>query len=85
MYFCYLLLGVGILLVIAGIPMAFSKKEREQMQKRVVSELPERADITGSPDALRAVQRRGYVTLSIGIAVIILWFFLFGPQSLAIG
>ena len=85
MYIGYLLLGIGILLTIAGIGMSFSKKERERMQKRVVSELPDRAAITGSPDALQAAQRRGYITLAIGIILLILWFVFFGPQSLAIG
>jgi hypothetical protein len=78
-----LLLALSILLTIAGVAMLFSKKEREQMQKRVMSELPERAAITGSPDALKAAQHRGYITLAVGVALLILWSIFFGLQSLA--
>lgn len=85
MYLGYMLLTIGLLLTITGIGMSFSKKERQRMQKRVMTELPERSSTLGSPDALKVAQRRGYITLLVGAALLILWFFLFGFKSLAIG
>ena len=76
---------VSILLIIVGVATSFSKKERERMQKRLAIELPERAAIIRSPEALKAAQRRGYIMLIIGIILLVLWFIFFGPQSLAIG
>lgn len=79
----YVLLAASILLTITGIGMSFSKKERERIQQRIVQELPERSAITGTPEALKAAQRRGYITLAIGIILFILWFIFFGPSTLA--
>lgn len=83
MFVGHFLLGISILLTISGIGMSFSKKERERTQRRIMQELPERSAITGSPEALIAAQRRGYVTLTIGLALFILWFIFFGPETLA--
>jgi hypothetical protein len=57
--------------------MAFSKKERERMQKRVVSELPERSTVTGSAEALQIAQRRGYITLAVGVVLLLIWWLAF--------
>lgn len=69
-----IVLGLGILNLIVGIPVSFSKKERERVQKRVVTELPERSAITGAPEALRSYQRRGYIMLAAGVILVIIWF-----------
>lgn len=79
----HFLLGLSIFLTISGVGMSFSKKERERTQKRIMQELPERSAITGTPEALVATQRRGYVTLTIGVVMLILWFVFFGPETLA--
>lgn len=84
MFIGHILLGTSIILTIVGIGMSFSRKERERMQKRVAIELPERIAYTGSPEALKIVQRRGYITLTVGIILFILWLIFFGFQSLAI-
>jgi hypothetical protein len=76
-------LGASIIAVIAGISMAFSKKERERVQKRVMAELPDRSAVTGSPEAMRIVQRRGYITLVAGIISFIIWVSFFWFQSLS--
>ena len=54
--------------------MAFSKKERERMQKRVMTELPERSAYTGSPEAIQIAQRRGYITIATGVILLVIWF-----------
>ena len=74
-----LTLALSILLTIAGLAMAFSKKERERIQQRVLTELPERKAVTGSADALRVAQRRGYVTLGMGAALFIIWLVMSHP------
>ena len=71
------LLTLAILLIIAGIPMAFSKTERERMQKRVMTELPERSAYLGSPEAMQAARRRGVITLAIGFVLFLLWLITF--------
>ena len=58
--------------------MAFSQKERERTQKRVIQELPERASLFGSPEALQDAKRRGYITLVVGLTLLVAWFFVFG-------
>jgi len=68
-----LLLVVGVALIIAGIPMAFSKKERERIQKRVIAELPERSAFTGSSEALKIAQNRGFIMLALGLALVAIW------------
>ena len=78
----YILLVISLLLTIVGIGTSFSRKERERVQKRVMTELPERSAMLGSPEALKTVQRRGYITLVIGIILFIIWLSVFGFQSL---
>jgi len=67
----HIVLGLGIIMLIAGISTAFSKKTRLKLQKQVIAELPERAAYLGSPERLLVVQRRGYVTIGIAILLII--------------
>jgi hypothetical protein len=73
MFTGYTLLGMSIILTIAGIAMSFFRKERERMQKRVMTELPERSASLGSPEALKAAQHRGYITLAAGIILFFIW------------
>ena len=82
-YFGYYLLGFSILMTIMGIGMAFSKKERERTRQRVTAELPERAALINVPNADHIFQRRGYITLAIGLALFILWSYIYGFSSLA--
>ena len=79
----YYLLGFSILITIMGIGMAFSKKERERTRQRVTAELPERAALINVPNADHIFQRRGYITLAIGLALFILWSYIYGFSSLA--
>ena len=83
MFYGYTLLGTSVILTIAGIAMSFSKKERERMQKRVMTELPERSASLGSPEALKTAQRRGYITFAAGVILFFIWLSFFGPQTLA--
>ena len=57
--------------------MAFSKTERERMQKRVMTELPERSTYLGSPEAMQAARRRGFITLAFGFVLFLLWLITF--------
>jgi len=79
----YYLLGTGIIVAISGISMAFSKKERERIQRAVMKEEPERSTVTGSPEALRAAQKRGYILLAVRVLLLVLWLIFFGPETLA--
>jgi hypothetical protein len=74
----YYMLGMSLMVTIVGIGMAFSRKERERIQQKVMQELPERAAYLGSPEALKKTQRRGYHILVVGLALLIVWWFIFG-------
>lgn len=76
------LLGFSIMSFIAGVAMSFSKKERERIQKRAAIEQPERRDLIMAPDALKKNQRRGYITLVVGVISFVAWLVVFGPTSL---
>jgi hypothetical protein len=84
-YFGYYLLGFSFLIFISGIGMAFSKKERERTRAKVIVELPERAALINAPDADKITQRRGFYLLTVGLALFLIWCWLFGFSSLAIG
>jgi hypothetical protein len=68
-----LLLAVAVILILVGIPIAFSKKERQRVQARVMTELPERSPYLGPEDALKAYQRRGFIMLAVGVALLAVW------------
>lgn len=79
----YYLLGMSLLITIAGIGTSFSKKERERTRERVTAELPERALLINSPDADNKSKHRGYILLAIGIILFIVWMTIYGFSSLS--
>ena len=84
-YFGYYLLGFSVLISISGIGMAFSKKERGCTRAKVTAELPDRAALINAPDADKITQRRGYYSLTFGVALFLIWCWFFGLSSLAVG
>jgi hypothetical protein len=79
----YYLLGLSILITIAGIGMSFSKKERERIRKQLVAELPDRASLIEYPDADKKTRRRGYILAVVGIILFITWLKIYGFLSLS--
>lgn len=76
-------LGISILVIISGIVMSFSKKERERARKRAIADLPERASLIDTPDADEKAKRRGYIMLIIGVILFITWSTIYGFSSLS--
>ena len=76
-WFGNVILFMSLMVMIAGAGMAFDRRERERIQERVTQELPERTALLSSPKAAREAQRRGYVTLEIGLVLLIIWFLLY--------
>ncbi len=77
------LLGLSIIIIIAGIAISFSKKEREHARERAVADLPEQVELINTPDADKKTQRRGYYLLVFGIVLFLIWSWFFGFSSLS--
>ncbi len=84
-YFGFYLAIFSVFITISGVGMVFSRKERERTRARVTAELPDRAKLINKPDADKIVQRRGYYTIALGIALFLIWYFFFGFATLTIG
>ena len=79
-----ILLFISVMMLIIGISMSFSKKERDRVRSRVTEELPERATLISAPNADLSARRRGYYTLVLGVILFIIWCWFFGLSSLAV-
>jgi len=78
-------LAGSILTVIAGFTTLVSKRTRARAKAIAIAQEPDKAALFDSPDAEKKAQRRGYMTLLIGIVMFSIWCAVFGFSSLAIG
>lgn len=79
----FILLGLSLLITIAGIGTSFSKKERERVIQRTQADLPEKADVIGSPEAMEKMRRRGHIMFIVGIVLFLIWTHFYGFTSLS--
>ena len=77
-WFGNFMLLMSLMVMIAGAGMAFDRRERERIQKRVIQELPERTTLLNSPKAARETQRKGYIILAAGLILLVAWLIAFG-------
>jgi hypothetical protein len=80
----FYLLGFSLMVFIAGVA-SFSHRERERTRKAIMAAEPDRAAVFNAADWEEKAKARGRALLLIGVGLFVVWCWLYGFSSLAIG
>jgi hypothetical protein len=66
---------VSVILICGSMLEIFSKHYRENLQQKIINELPENKDFLLSEGGVNAARRARLWTLAFGIGLFLMWFF----------